>query len=160
MQREDLNPIEEAEAYSRMIDKHGYTQEVLAQVIGKKRTTITQTLSLNKLPKEIKDQCPREDIPKRVLIEIARKENPKEMVALFNRVKSGEFKTDDVRKEVRKRTRRTTRTPAAIAIDRTLSLSNALTKLDLNTANESERVDLLAILSKLRKIIENKYLKE
>jgi ParB family chromosome partitioning protein len=160
IQREDLNPIEEAEAYSLMIDRYGYTQEELGQVIGKKRTTITQTLSLNKLPEEIKKQCPRADVPKRVLIEIARKEDPKEMINLFNRVKSGEFQSDDVRKEVRKRTKRTTRTPSAIALDRVFSLSNTLEKLNLNTSNESERVDLLAALNHLRKIIENKYFKD
>jgi hypothetical protein len=112
------------------------------------------------LPDEIKAECPRADIPKRLLIEIVRKDTPEEMIALFNRVKSGEFKTDDVRKEVRKRTKRPTRTPSAIALDRVFSLSNTLEKLDLNTSNESEKVDLLAALSRLRKIIKNKYLED
>ena len=62
IQRENLNPIEEAQAMDRMVKEYKYTQEQLAQVIGKARTTITQTLSLNKLPDEIKTQCPREDI--------------------------------------------------------------------------------------------------
>ena len=50
LQRQDLNPVEEAEAYQRLIDEHGYTQEVLAKRVGKDRSTITNALRLLKLP--------------------------------------------------------------------------------------------------------------
>lgn len=55
LQREDLNPIEEAEAYQNLIERFGYSQEEIAKKIGKERTTISNTLRLLKLPKEIKD---------------------------------------------------------------------------------------------------------
>ncbi|BDU50308.1 ParB/RepB/Spo0J family partition protein [Haliovirga abyssi] len=54
IQREDLNPIEEGEAYQSLIVKYGYTQEVLANKLGKKRSTITNTLRLLKLSTKIK----------------------------------------------------------------------------------------------------------
>jgi len=54
LQREDLNPIEEAEAYHRIIEEFHLSQESLAEVIGKDRSTITNTLRLLKLPEEIK----------------------------------------------------------------------------------------------------------
>lgn len=53
--RHDLNPIEEAEAYSQLANEFGLTQEKLAQKVGKNRTTITNTLRLLKLPGGVKE---------------------------------------------------------------------------------------------------------
>jgi ParB family transcriptional regulator, chromosome partitioning protein len=50
LQREDLNPIEEAEAFQRLIAEHDYTQEQLADRVGKDRTTVANALRLLKLP--------------------------------------------------------------------------------------------------------------
>ncbi len=55
IQRTDLNPIEEAEAYNKLIEKFNYTQEEAAKKLGKKRSTITNTLRLLNLPGFIKD---------------------------------------------------------------------------------------------------------
>jgi ParB family chromosome partitioning protein len=53
--RHDLNPIEEAEAYSQLANEFGLTQEKLAQKVGKNRTTITNTIRLLKLPNGVKE---------------------------------------------------------------------------------------------------------
>jgi len=55
LQREDLNPIEEAEAYQRLIEEFHLNHEALSLRIGKDRTTITNALRLLKLPPEIKE---------------------------------------------------------------------------------------------------------
>ncbi len=55
LQREDLNPIEEAEALGLMLDEHGYTQKQLAERLGRDRTTITNTLRLRKLPGQARE---------------------------------------------------------------------------------------------------------
>lgn len=55
VQRTDLNPIEEAEAYRKLIDKFGYTQEQTAKRVGKKRSTVTNLLRLLKLPQQFQD---------------------------------------------------------------------------------------------------------
>jgi ParB family transcriptional regulator, chromosome partitioning protein len=55
IQREDLNVIEEAEAYQKLIEQFGYTQEEIGKRVGKSRTSITNTLRLIKLSKKIKD---------------------------------------------------------------------------------------------------------
>ena len=55
LQRQNLNPIEEAEAYQKLIEAFGYTQEQTAQRVGKKRSTITNILRLLNLPKFIQD---------------------------------------------------------------------------------------------------------
>jgi ParB family chromosome partitioning protein len=54
IQREDLNPIETAEAYRRLIDECSLTQNQLSDKIGKSRSAIANTLRLNGLPDEIK----------------------------------------------------------------------------------------------------------
>ena len=55
VQRTDLNAIEEAEAYKKLIDKFGYTQEETAKRVGKQRSTVTNMLRLLKLPDLIQD---------------------------------------------------------------------------------------------------------
>ena len=56
IQREDLNPIEEAHAYQHLMDKFQVTQEKISEVLGKARSTITNTLRLLKLPHEIQQE--------------------------------------------------------------------------------------------------------
>jgi len=56
IQRESLNPIEEAHAYQHLIDKFQVTQEKISEGLGKARTTIANTLRLLKLPHEIQDE--------------------------------------------------------------------------------------------------------
>ena len=50
LQREDLDPVEEAEALGIMLEEHGYTQEQLAARLGRDRSTIANSLRLRKLP--------------------------------------------------------------------------------------------------------------
>ena len=50
LQREDLNPIEEAAGYERLIAEFGYTQEKLADRVGKDRSTVANALRLLRLP--------------------------------------------------------------------------------------------------------------
>lgn len=57
LQREDLNFIEEAEAYFNLINEHNFTQEVLAKKMGKKQSTIANKLRLLKLSKCVRDLC-------------------------------------------------------------------------------------------------------
>jgi ParB family chromosome partitioning protein len=54
LQREDLNPIEEAEAYQYMLAEHGHTQESLSQRVGKDRSTVANALRLLKLPPSVR----------------------------------------------------------------------------------------------------------
>ncbi|EJF89573.1 ParB-like partition protein [Bartonella vinsonii subsp. arupensis OK-94-513] len=53
VQRADLNPIEEAMGYEILLNEHGYTQADLAQVIGKSRSHVANTLRLLKLPQKV-----------------------------------------------------------------------------------------------------------
>jgi len=62
IQREELNPIEEAYAYRELIDRFNLTQEDVAKAVGKDRSTISNILRLLKLPKRIQDYVSRETL--------------------------------------------------------------------------------------------------
>jgi ParB family transcriptional regulator, chromosome partitioning protein len=55
LQREDLNPIEAAEAYQRLIADYGLTQEAVAERLGRDRSSVANLLRLLRLPKEIRE---------------------------------------------------------------------------------------------------------
>lgn len=56
IQRENLNPVETAQAYEELIQEFSWTQEQLAEEVGKKRVTVTNTLRLLNLPEVIQEQ--------------------------------------------------------------------------------------------------------
>jgi ParB family transcriptional regulator, chromosome partitioning protein len=56
IQREDLDPIEFAEAMDRLVREHGYTQDTLAQRVGKDRSTIANALRLLRLPVAVREK--------------------------------------------------------------------------------------------------------
>jgi ParB family chromosome partitioning protein len=55
LQREDLNPVEEAEVYRRLVEEFGLTQEEIASRVGKDRASVANTLRLLKLPPRIRE---------------------------------------------------------------------------------------------------------
>jgi ParB family chromosome partitioning protein len=55
VQRADLNPLEEAMGYGQLIEQFAYTQQDLAQVIGKSRSHVANTLRLLRLPEDVRD---------------------------------------------------------------------------------------------------------
>ncbi len=62
LQREKLNPIEEAYAYKRLMDECALTQEMIATRVGKDRATVANVVRLLKLPPEVRDSLIKEEI--------------------------------------------------------------------------------------------------
>lgn len=62
VQRADLNPLEEAEAYRQLMDEFGLTQEQVARKVGKDRTTVSNMLRLLKMPEALKQAVADETI--------------------------------------------------------------------------------------------------
>ncbi len=62
IQRADLNPLEEAEAYHHLIDEFGLTQEQVARKVGKDRTTVSNMLRLLKMPEALKQAVAEDKI--------------------------------------------------------------------------------------------------
>jgi ParB family chromosome partitioning protein len=86
LQREDLNPIEAAEAFKHLIEEFSISQEDLSKRMGKDRTTITNTLRLLKLPSEVRNQLLQNRITSghaRAILSLESKEKQKELCALI-----------------------------------------------------------------------------
>ena len=86
LQREDLNPIEEAEAFKQLIEEFHISQEELSNRIGKDRTTVTNALRLLKLPLEVRDHLLQNRITSghaRAILSLENKERQKELGALI-----------------------------------------------------------------------------
>jgi len=101
IQREDLNPIEEATAYASLISDFHMTQEELAQRVGKDRTSIANYLRLLKLPDEIKDRIQRQELSMghaRALISL---EKIKDQIELANRIIAEELNVRQVEQLIR-----------------------------------------------------------
>ena len=82
LQRENLNPIEEAEAFKRLTEEFNVSQGDLATRLGKDRTTITNTLRLLKLPLEVRNQLLQNRITSghaRAILSLETKEKQKEL---------------------------------------------------------------------------------
>lgn len=87
IQRKDLNVIEEAEAYNKLIEKFHYTQEEAAQKVGKKRSTITNILRLLQLPDYVKQDLHENKLTEghaRVLLRLV--DNPVELQTIRNQI--------------------------------------------------------------------------
>lgn len=107
LQRKDLTPFEEAEALHQLSQKCDYTHEDMARKLGKSRTAITESLSLNNMPDEVRNLCRLADITsKSTLLQIVRQSDPKKMMALVERLVNGGngVTRQDVRKETAKGT--------------------------------------------------------
>ncbi len=85
LQREDLNPLEEAEAYQRLIQEFEISQEDLGRRLGKDRTTIANTLRLLRLPPEVKEELLQNRISSghaRAILSLDAKEKQEELCRL------------------------------------------------------------------------------
>ncbi len=84
LQREDLSPLEEAEGLGALIDQYGYTHEALAELIGKSRPYVSNTLVLRRLPETIKREYHASpDVSREILISVARAPSSEKQDALW-----------------------------------------------------------------------------
>ena len=101
LQRENLNPIEEAAAYKKLIEEFHLKQDELAERIGKKRTTITNTMRLLNLSPQVQEMLIEEKLTQghaRALLAI---EDEKEQYDLAQRVFDERLSVREIEKEVK-----------------------------------------------------------
>lgn len=151
--RENLSPIEESEAIQRLLDEKICRQKDLPSKLGKAKSTISEMLSLNRLPKEIKDECRSNNlVPRGILVEVAKKRKPETMVALYNKYKERGL----TRGEVRKVARKPHTTAPGVAIQS--SIKQLTRKLDqmyeLGFNTDEEKLTVETQLKELKKQIE------
>lgn len=88
LQRADLSPLEEAEGLQALISQFHYTHEALAELIGKSRPYVSNTLSICRLPSDIKDEFHAAPVVSReILISISRAESPERQEMLWRLAK-------------------------------------------------------------------------
>jgi len=116
IQREALNPLEEAEAYAQMMERHGYSQKELGQMVGKKQNTISEALSLSRLSPAVVEQYRTSDTPlsKNVLVEIAKESDETRQLELVGEALSYKLGVRAVR-ERRKAPSPTDKKPGKVA---------------------------------------------
>lgn len=91
IQRVDLDALELARAFARLIERHEYTHEALGQVIGRSQAEVTRTLSLLRLPPDIlaEFETRYRSVPKSILTEIAAVDDPAAQRRLWDAIKEG-----------------------------------------------------------------------
>jgi len=98
LQRKDLDVFEEADGLNALVDMYGYSHKQIAEKIGKARSTITEIISISKIPKEIRNMCEEFSIKSRsTIIELAKQENENNMYRLITEIKKRELKREDTR---------------------------------------------------------------
>jgi len=120
IQREDLNPIEEAAAYDRLNREFGLTQEDIAKKVGKARSTVANVMRLLDLPEEIREAVETGKVSAgsaRALIGIA---DDRERMRMFRKLVAGGMTTRDVEAGARQSTGKSRKDPSAAAVEEDL----------------------------------------
>jgi len=88
VQRENLNPVELAEGLAKLKEEGSYGLDHLSTMIGKSTSSVSEILSINKIPEEIRDEARKcKDISQWVLVEVAKAKGPKARAKKWEQLK-------------------------------------------------------------------------
>lgn len=146
---QDLTPIEQAEGLKRLMDEQKYTQEQLGGIIGKAQNTVSEILSLNKLPEEIRNEC-RGDrtIPRSALVSIAKKKEQRSMTTAYLAYRAGLQKVNTAQRPTNPNEPR-----AALAMMKKAAAK--IQSLDTSAWTEEDSADFQEGLTSLKMEIDN-----
>lgn len=148
LQRKDLTAFEEGEALQQLAQKCRYTHEDMARKLGKSRTAITESLSLNNMPEEVRSLCRLADITsKSTLLQIVRQSDPAKMLALVERLAAQGHAT---REQARKETAQATRPKARSFV---FAFRPQAKNFNLRMSFKKGKVDRAEIIEALENII-------
>jgi ParB family chromosome partitioning protein len=156
LQREDLTPLEEAEALAGLIESHGYSHRAVADVLGKSRPYVSNALSLLRLPDRVKAEVHSAGrvVSRELLMGVARSETPEEAEALWSRLKLDLMSVRQFRAE------RSGKTPAERSAVRSAilaarRLNRALKRLaeEVGSGEDAEVETLKRVLARSRRLI-------
>lgn len=146
--RQDLTAIELAEALQRVHEDYDYSQDELAAIIGKSKSTVSEILSLNDLPPEIRDECRNDpSISRATLLKIVKKNNPKTMIAAYEKYKEKQVSNAKIRGRRKTWSQR--------FISKYEDLTVLMTNVDIKKLQNTERTDILARVEELKKIADS-----
>ncbi len=140
LQREELTAIEEAKAYSQLLEMHSLTQEALAQRLGKNQSTIANKLRLLKLPEPVQDALMKKEITERharALIKLKVEQKQLELLRLIIEndlnVKQTEEKIASMQKEKKPKRKR----PQLKGISKDVRIAMNTIRQSLNMVSDS-----------------------
>jgi ParB family chromosome partitioning protein len=150
IQRKDLTPFEEAEGLLILQQRFAYTHDRISQVIGKSRSTVTETLLINDIPDRIRAMCREAGIAnKSVLVQIARAGDEEAMEQVLRRVAAGEIS----REELRKQTASSPEPKAGRPKNYTFQLKDKSLPFTLNLTFRKPKVDKREIIEAVRELL-------
>ncbi|MCM0080488.1 ParB/RepB/Spo0J family partition protein [Geomonas sp. Red32] len=151
--REDLTAIEEAEAIERLKGEHSYTLADLSGILGKAESTLSEILSLNRLPETVKNDCRNDPkVARGILQEIVKAGTAGRMSALYQKYKERGLTRGEIR--IRKRAikqKEAQDEPTFVAL-----FLQRLEALDLDQLAQAEVVRMFGELSRLRQAAQTK----
>jgi ParB family chromosome partitioning protein len=151
IQRKDLTPFEEAEGFLMLQQRFGYTHDRISQVIGKSRTTITETLLLNDIPDRIRAMCREAGVSnKSILVQIARAGNEQSMEQALRRLASGDLSREELRKQTASKPEQK---KAGRPKNYTFQFKDKSLPFTLNLAFRKQKVDKREIVEALRELL-------
>jgi ParB family chromosome partitioning protein len=150
LQRADLNPIEEAEAYQRLIDDFHYTQEQVAERVGKERSTVANSLRLLRLPSSVRSMVEEGNLSMghaRALLALDEADIEPVARRVLSRKLSVRATEDLIRKQTRSERDDAAKTPQKSASVRDLELRlgkalGAQVTLDQDASGKSGRIQI------------------
>lgn len=102
IQREDLNPVEEAMAYRSLMDDYDMTQEELSKIVGKSRSSIANAVRLLNLPDEVVELLKKREITSGQAKALAAAETEEEMIELAKLAAAGKITVRGIEKAIAK----------------------------------------------------------
>jgi len=147
--RENLTAIEEAEAIERLRSLHDYRLSDLSAVLGKAESTISEILSLNRLPEEVKNDCRNNPKAVRSILKlVARQKTTEKMLAQYQKYReNGIVWGEIIPKPAKPKTALTPLTPEDLAV-----LSERLDMLLADGLTIEQKTAFLPELTKLRSV--------
>lgn len=98
LQRKNLDVFEEADGLSALSEIYGYNHHQIAEKLGKARSTVTEILSLSRIPENIRSFCMANNIMSRsTLIEISKQKTDNDMLSLAKQIHERELRREDTR---------------------------------------------------------------
>ncbi|MCD6419961.1 MAG: ParB/RepB/Spo0J family partition protein [Synergistetes bacterium] len=162
IQREDLNPVEEAAAFKRLVDEFGISQEAIGEMIGKSRSYVANILRLLKLPEKVRVLLREGKIDMGHARALLSLENPDTQISLANLVAEKRLSVREVERLVKLRTsesgtsdrhrlKRVRLTDIENSLERVLGLSVKVYvqdkhRLEIKFKSDNERADFIKLL--------------
>lgn len=159
LQRKDLNPIEEANAFKRLIDDYNFSLEDIAKFVGKDKTTVANSLRLLRLPSKIKRALETGTISRTQARSILGVENSKKQERLFQQILKEGLSVREIEKKVRVTSgRKHSQDPFSVEVEERLQKTLGTKVKIFNRRNNRGRVvieyynlkDLERIIKKIR----------